>query len=673
MTRTLDLGKGWLVPSAITAAAFFFAGLLALAAAHGGVFATGLPTGIALAAVLLWGPRVLPATALILGVMILIAPPGPSHFIHGYLPAWPLLLPVLFATRLLIAWWLLMRVFRLDLTLSRVRDIFALVGVAAVVIPCLGVGVHVIAAVAQHGWPVPGLGSFLAKRGFDEAVGLLLVVPAVLGWTLPRPLEATERCRMETGLALIVTTIASVVVYGAFRDPLLGLESLRYALFPLVFWAAFRLGMRETSLILLLSGTIALWLTGMNGPTKMPMDLPDPHFFLAALSITGLIGAAAQQQRVLADARLRDSEQRYRMLIENMNEGVVVCDRDGRVTYASDRFCEMVGYAPDEICGRTGEEITVPEDRAAWREANGARTRGAGQPHALTMRRKDGELIHMWISPRSIVDDAGSFTGSLNIVLDLTAQRRAEEQSRQHLEQLAHVSRLSSMGEMASAIAHEINQPLAAIANYASASLRLLRAGKMSPQETTATMERLAAEAARAGEVVRKMRGFVRGGEGHLAAVEVGFLISEVLRLAQAEARQYGVDLVVRPLPELPPVFADSIQIQQVLLNLLRNGVEAIATSESERREVAVAARALDGDQVEISVEDSGPGVPEADRERIFDAFYTTKPDGIGIGLALSRSIVEAHGGTLTAAASDGGGVFRLTLPVARELEQVDA
>jgi PAS domain S-box-containing protein len=664
--------REWLAPSLVTAAACLAGGALAHAAVRADIYATGLPAGIGLAALLIWGLRVLPAIVVASAIGMALSTSVHSAFLHGDLPDWPVFLGVLLAARLLLGWWLLARVFEIDVNLSRVRDVAALVLVTVVVLPLFGVLVHASAGLAAHGWPL-GVVALLGKRAFDEAVGLLLVVPAVLSWTRPRPVEATSRCRMETGILLFVTALASVIVYGALRDPWLHMESLRYALFPLVFWAALRLALRETAALLLLSGSIALALSGLASAGMAPMGLPDPHLFLLALSITGLVGAAAQQQRVLAELRLRESEQRYRMLIENMNEGVIMTDRDARVTFVSDRFCEMIGYSREEMLGRTGEDVTVPEDREAWREAQARRRQGIQQPHALTMRRKDGEHLNMWISPRPLFDADGVYEGSLNIVLDMTAQRRAEEQSRQHLQQLAHVSRLSSMGEMASAIAHEINQPLTAIANYASASLRLLRAGKITPQETTATMERLAAEAARAGEVVRKMRGFVKGEEGHLAAVEVGFLISEVLRLAQPEARQHGVELTIAPLPELPPVFADSIQIQQVLLNLVRNAVEAIASGECERRSVTVSARALDGGRVQIEVADSGPGIAPDELERVFDAFFTTKPDGIGIGLALSRSIAEAHGGTLAATSSAQGAVFRLTLPAARETEIANA
>jgi signal transduction histidine kinase len=166
------------------------------------------------------------------------------------------------------------------------------------------------------------------------------------------------------------------------------------------------------------------------------------------------------------------------------------------------------------------------------------------------------------------------------------------------------------------------------------------------------------------------MRSFVRGDEGQIQAVEANFLVNEVVRLAAAEARQNGVELDTRLETTLPVVLADSIQIQQVLLNLVRNAIEAIAMSGAEERRIQLATRATEDGMIEIAVADSGPGLDGADLEKVFEPFYTTKPEGIGIGLALSRSIADAHGGRLWATANTGPGVtFRLTLPTAHERE----
>ncbi len=245
-------------------------------------------------------------------------------------------------------------------------------------------------------------------------------------------------------------------------------------------------------------------------------------------------------------------------------------------------------------------------------------------------------------------------------------RKRAEEQGRQHLQQLAQVSRALALGEMGSAIAHELNQPLAAVATYAQASRRMLEAGE-SGAEVRHALERIAAQAERAGEILRRLRGFLADSGAAPAIADLGRLTAEVIDLARPEARQRGVALVVEPAPGLPPVRVDGIQVQQVVLNLVRNAIEACAGAAGEARVVSVATRAEDGGAV-VAVTDTGPGVAPELAERVFEPFFTTKADGTGIGLAISRSIAEAHGGRLRLEHPEAGGArFVFWMPGAGE------
>jgi PAS domain S-box-containing protein len=564
--------------------------------------------------------------------------------------------------------------------LERLRDVVVLILVGATVLPLLTVARAIVLSPPQL---EPALAVQLGRlqvSALGEAIGILLLVPAVLTWL--QRVRATQVPAAERASLYVVSILVSIAVFSGRMAPAMSAETLPYALFPCTFWAALRLGMRDTAAILLVSGTIAISFHAIGmGPFIMPRSAPEHAFaqfgslylFLAVLCVTSLLAAAAQAERASAEVQVRESEQRYRMLIEGMNEGVNITDAEARMAFVSDRFCEMTGYARDELLGRTGAMLTVAEMQQAWLESHRAREAGRAEPHALTLKRKDGQMLHVWISPKPQFDAAGRYLGSLNVVLDITDRRRAEDQARSHLEQLAHVARVASMGEMASAIAHEINQPLTAIANYANAALRLLRAGKISTDEIADTMQRLATEAERAGAVVRKMRGFVRGEEGRLQAIELTELFADVLRLTRAEAAQYDVDVRAERVEDLPPVCVDAIQMQQVLLNLIRNAMEAIDANGSTPRQVTLSARAADGDMIEIAVRDTGPGLTAFAAEKVFEAFYTTKSEGIGIGLALSRSIVDVHGGRLWADASSPGAVFRLTLPIAHELSDAEA
>ncbi len=658
-----------LLPTLLVAGAY----IAASEAAHHWLRASGnapivwVAPAVGLAALLLRGTAILPAVALGAFVCALLEGDGP---LFGVVSA------AVIAGQIALSGWLLTRVFAFDSALERVRDVLALILIGATVSPLC----NAVWSLAVDEWrgtmPMPERLLRVQVTSLGEAVGILLLVPVVLT-VIAGTASALRRARGGEAFALHATNaLVSVVVFGGLLAPSMNAQSLPYALFPITFWAAFRLGVRDTAIALLVAGGTAIVCHSLGlGPFVMPGDTGASAFahfaslylFLVVLTITSLLAAAAQREGERAQAEVRDSEQRYRMLIERMNEGVNITDADARMTFVSDRFCEMVGYSREELLGRTGEMITLPEFHAEWRESHRRRRAGESDTHPLTLRRKDGELRHVWISPRPQFDGAGRFTGSLNVVLDVTERRRAEDRAREHLEALAHVSRVSSMGEMASAIAHEINQPLTAIANYASASLRLMKAGRLPEAEALETLARLAAEAERAGEIVRKMRGFVRGEEGHPAAIAVDELVADVLRLTGPEARQHDVELVVGTTTGLPPVRADAIQIQQVLINLVRNAIEAMSAARAPLRRIELSAQPGPPGTVELRVRDTGPGLPEGELEQVFAPFFTTKPDGIGIGLALSRSIVDAHGGRLWATAAAPGASFHLTLPIDEE------
>ena len=746
--------------------------------------------GLALAGLLVWGPRLLPAV-LVGCALAELAAFGPSGGVVLSAAATTFFVAAAHA--------LLTRVARLDLGLRRVHDVLALALLGAGVVAALKAVGATLVTLATTGALPHAMLSPPVMSALAAGVGVLVVTPVCITWYATRNEPIPAGRRLEAALLAAATLSVSVIVFAGFLSPMIAVPQLPYVLFPVTFWAGLRFGTREVAAVLAVAGLIAAACTALG---KGPFAMGDPigdvislHVFVAILGVTSLMLAAALGQRAAADGAVRESEQRWRLLLERMNEGLVMQDRDGLMTYVSDRFCEIVGYPREELLGKTGQEITVNEEAGRWSERHRLRQQGVSDSYELTLQKKNGERMDAYISPRPLFDGEGRFTGSFALLTDVTARRkvearlreseaqyrllvenqtdliltidragnvsfvspsyrqlfggdetalvgrplalevheddraatarafaaawvppyaetfencvmtprgwrwlawsvhpiraaaaqaapqmlvavardvtdrrRAEEQARQHLQSLAHVSRVSSMGEMASAIAHEINQPLTAIANYAYACLRLLRGGRATTDEAVEVMQKVAAEAERAGEVVRKMRSFVRGDEGQLAAVDPAYLVAEVLRLAAPEARQSGVEFESSPQAGLPAVLADSIQIQQVLLNLVRNGVEAVAGSDATERVVRVTTAASDAGFVEIIVSDSGPGLAPELLERVFEPFYTTKPDGIGIGLALSRSIVDVHGGRLWAAAGRSRGAeFHLKLPAVME------
>ena len=240
--------------------------------------------------------------------------------------------------------------------------------------------------------------------------------------------------------------------------------------------------------------------------------------------------------------------------------------------------------------------------------------------------------------------------------------KQAEQVALQHQADLAHVLRLGTIGEMTAGLAHEINQPLGAIANYAQGCVRRLRDGGVGTETLLPIVEAIGAEALRAGEIIRRLRDLVRKDSSRQVQADLNHLVRESVRLIESEVRARNVALELELSPSLPVVSCNDIQIEQVLLNLLLNGVEAIEVAESARRMVSVRT-ALTGDGAEVAVSDSGIGLPEPPAD-VFAPFYTTKPAGLGMGLSISRSIIEAHGGRLWGSGNaDCGATFRFTLP----------
>jgi C4-dicarboxylate-specific signal transduction histidine kinase len=252
-------------------------------------------------------------------------------------------------------------------------------------------------------------------------------------------------------------------------------------------------------------------------------------------------------------------------------------------------------------------------------------------------------------------------TGTLH---DITERKQGEEETRQAQEKLTHVARLSTMGEMATGLAHEINQPLTAIATYSQAALRMMGApGGADPEDLGEALKQITNQALRAGEVIKRLRAFVKNRATRTETLDVNRLIEDVQVLAESDARSNDVRLLLDLAEGVPPVSADPVQIQQVLLNLIRNAIDALNEAPGAPREIVV--RTRNGpDAVEVEVVDRGPGIPAKVADNLFNPFYTTKATGTGLGLAISRSIIRAHLGRLGHRPTPGGGTtFYFTLP----------
>jgi two-component system sensor histidine kinase DctS len=384
--------------------------------------------------------------------------------------------------------------------------------------------------------------------------------------------------------------------------------------------------------------------------------------------------SAHMRRRLSAEKDLRRASAFRQAMEDSVMTGLRAVDREGRITYVNRGFCELVGWSAEELIGRRPPFPYWPEEDAAELERITATWMGGETPRSgfeVRIKRKTGERLfaRMYISP--LVGADGRQEGWMASMVDITEQKRARaelEASHQKVvaaqERLQQTARLVTMGEMASSIAHELNQPLAAIANYCGGCVTRLESGAFRSDDLLSAMKKAALQAERAGTIVRHTRDFVKKREPRRATVPVAAIVDEAIGFAEIDARKVGVAIRVDVPGDLPPVYADRIMIEQVILNLVKNGIEAMSATPAARREVLVRARA-EARAVEVAVSDRGRGLDAGEAEKLFTPFYTTKPQGMGMGLNICRSIVEFHDGRLWARPNDGGGsVFAFTLPV---------
>jgi PAS domain S-box-containing protein len=364
----------------------------------------------------------------------------------------------------------------------------------------------------------------------------------------------------------------------------------------------------------------------------------------------------------------KQAQNRFRLVVEASPNGIVLVNPQGHIVLVNAGAEKLFGYGREELIGR-GVELLVPErfrgkhsaHRAGFHAAPTARAMGADLQ--LFARRKDGTEFPVEIGISPIQSQEGTLV--LSVIVDISPRKQAEAEARQHREELAHLRRVAMMGEMAGSLAHELNQPLTGIVNNASAGRRFIAKGRADLPKLDGLFEAVVADGRRAGEIIRGIRGMIRKGEEIRGPVNLNDVIASVVRFVQSDALERHCGLVTEPDPDLPLVEADQVQLQQVLLNLVVNALEAMReTPVAERRMIIRSARESDG-RVRVSVRDFGSGLPAEEPQRIFEQFFSTKREGMGMGLAIARSIIASHGGEVAASNAQGGGAcVHFSLPV---------
>lgn len=397
------------------------------------------------------------------------------------------------------------------------------------------------------------------------------------------------------------------------------------------------------------------------------------------------------RRRLRAERDLADALAFRKAMEDSLVTGLRARDLQGRITYVNPAFCAMVGFSPQELLGQSVNAPYWPPERVdEYRQRQAIRFAGTMPPREgfeSEFMRKDGTRFPVLIIEAPLINAQGLHTGWMSAFLDISEQRRVEELSRASQERLQATARLATVGEMASLLSHELNQPLAAISSYATGSINLLEAmprgappeaggSAVVPafaeqlQDVRMAMQQIARQAERAGKVIKSVHDFVRRRDQAREAVPVQHLLDAILPLVSLQARKLGVRVDTWVEPGLAPVFCDRTMVEQVLLNLARNAMQAMDDPSIPRRVLEIRARRAESNShsswVELSVGDVGTGISAEVAERLFTPFFTTRSEGMGLGLSMCRTVIEQHGGFLWFNAREPRGtVFAFTLPAA--------
>lgn len=547
---------------------------------------------------------------------------------------------------------MLIRLFRFDPRLQRVRDVVLLVVVAvngSILIASVYVGMLVLA------------GALSSAEAFDavlrlwvgDAIGIVVTTPLIMLLFAGSPARRAEphtwpAAEVTLQAAAVVAALLGVFVVGAGNE-----ERYFYLLFLPLIWVCLRHGLHG-AVWCLVAIQLGL-LLGFKFAQHPPNSVLELQALMLAIAITGLMLGAAVSERYEALLALRAREAELRTVVATAPDAILALDPDGIVTAANPAAEAMFGASHDRIVGAPLAHFVeggAPLESAARNlEVAGRRSNGAAFPAEASFGRTtvEGRPLH------------------IGVVRDVSERKAMAEHLRERERTLDRAMRLASVGELASALAHELNQPLAAVANYVRACKLMLESQPSSDGRLEQTMDRAVAEVARAGDVVRRLREFFRTGSSQLESIDPAQLLATVREQWLERARAAGVALEIAapqaPTATVVPILADRIQLEIVLHNLISNAFDAVGQIDAGERRIAIELTNDNPTGLHMTVRDNGPGLSAPALDTLFQPFETSKPAGMGLGLAISRSIVENHGGRLWAEPLTRGVAFHFTLP----------
>jgi two-component system sensor kinase FixL len=487
----------------------------------------------------------------------------------------------------------------------------------------------------------------------------LTLVPAIVTWSAFRlipPGFSRGRFLVEASVFFVgLLTVSLMVFYwqnaGPARTP-----ALLYTPIPLLLWAAVRLGPTTTSTATFGVALLSIW-SAVHGRGPFTSESPEKNaltiqVFFLMVSTTFMFLAMSSSER-------RKAEERLAKAFHSSPDAMLISQReDGRIIEVNERWEQMFGHERGETIGRTVSELNIyGSGTGRERLIDGTLDGESVHDLELCLQAKTGKLRHVQISASA--EEIGGKNCLITVVRDIEDRKRAEEAQKN----LAHVSRLALIGEMTALVAHEVNQPLGAILSNAEAAELLLKSTRPNLEEIKQILADIRKDDLRADETIRRIRALLTKHECQVRPLNLNETIADVLLLVAGDAKRRRVQIIEELEPVLPLVLGDRFQLQQVLLNLIVNGMDAMNETPEARRVLKLKARADEGDAVRVTVTDWGHGVTPEQKERIFDSFFTTKEGGMGLGLWMARSIVEAHRGRLWLESnSERGATFHFTV-----------
>jgi PAS domain S-box-containing protein len=385
-----------------------------------------------------------------------------------------------------------------------------------------------------------------------------------------------------------------------------------------------------------------------------------------------MLGAAIDlTYRKQAEEELREGAERFRRVAESVGDFIWEVDANGLYTYANPHVEQILGYTPEELVGKKHfYDLFAPSVRddlkdAAFKAfANRQSFRGFPNPNVS----KHGQIVHLETSGSPVLDRAGNLVGYRGADIDVTGRKQAELEITEQRAELAHLSRVAMLGELAGSLAHELNQPLTAILSNAQAAQRFLADENVDLDEFRDILKDIVADDQRAGEIIRRLRLLLKKGEVNRLPLDLNEVVQDVLKLIGNDLVNHNIKLHTKYAPDMPVIEGDRVQLQQVLLNLIINATDAMAQTSPAEKQLLVRTERTPEGEVRVAVVDRGTGISPGVLEKIFEPYFTTKTGGLGLGLKVCRTIITAHGGRIGAENnSEKGATFHFTLPAGKK------